>query len=108
MDVAPPWYELSHPACGGATRGCGGGDLACREAAGKDGYVAISNYSFCHRDEVRTEPSLSGFLLMAVLLMGVGAASVAWRRKLHAQALAAQGAAASGGGPATGSPPRSR
>jgi hypothetical protein len=107
MDVAPPWYELSHPACGGATRGCSGGDLACREAASKDGYVAVSNYSFCHRSEVRTEPTLSGFLLMAMLLFGVGAASVAWRRRLHARALAAQGAA-SAGGAATGRPPRSR
>jgi hypothetical protein len=51
MDVAPPWYELSHEVCAGETRGCSGGDAACRQQAEKDGYVAVSLYSFCRREE---------------------------------------------------------
>lgn len=84
MDIAPPWYELSHPACTGVTRSCAGGDEACHAAAAKDGYVAVSNYSFCRRDEVRTEPRLGGLLLMALILVAAGAAVVGLRRRRRA------------------------
>ncbi len=84
MDVAPPWYELSGQTCSGATRGCSGGDVACREQAEKDGYVAVSNYSFCRRDEVRTVPSTGGFLLMALVLVVAGGAVIGWRRRKRA------------------------
>ena len=81
MDIPPPWYQLSHPACSGTTRSCAGGDGACRNQAAKDGYVAISNYSFCRRDEVRTEPSMSGLGLVAILAVAAGAAVIGWRRR---------------------------
>ena len=84
MDVAPPWYELTHPGCSGATRGCSGGDAACRDQAVKDGYVAVSLYSYCRRDEVRTEPRLGGLLVMAALVVAGGGAMVAWRRRRRA------------------------
>ena len=84
MDVAPPWYELTGQACGGAARGCAGPDQACRDQAVKDGYVAVNTYTFCRRDEVRTEPRTGGFLLMAVLLVAVGGAVVGWRRRRRA------------------------
>ena len=84
MDVPPPWYQISHPACSGQTRGCSGGDQACREQAAKDGYVAISNYSFCRKDEVHAEPTVSGFGLLAILAVAAGAAVVGWRRRRRA------------------------
>ena len=81
MDIAPPWYELSQAGCGGETRRCAGGDQACHADAEKDGYVAISTYSFCRRDEVRTEPRLGGFLLMAALVVAAGGAAMVWKRR---------------------------
>jgi hypothetical protein len=84
MDVAPPWYELTHQGCSGETRGCSGGDMACRDQAAKDGYVAVSLYSFCRRDEVRTEPRAGGLLLMALLVIAAGGGAVAWRRRQRA------------------------
>ncbi len=85
MDVAPPWYELTRSACGGAARGCSGGDEACHAQAAKDGYVAISNYSFCRRDEVRAGPTASGFMLIAALVVvGAGGALVVWKRRKRA------------------------
>ena len=67
MDVAPPWYTLSAEVCSGETRLCAGGDAACRQQAGRDGYVAVSLYAFCRREEVRTVPRPAG----AVLLLGL-------------------------------------
>lgn len=84
MDIAPPWYELSHQGCSGETRGCSGGDGACHDQAAKDGYVAISLYSFCRRDQVRTEPRLGGLLLMAALILAAGGAVMAWKRRKRA------------------------
>jgi hypothetical protein len=81
MDIPPPWYQLSHPACSGATRGCAGGDPSCREQAAKDGYVAISHYSFCRRDEVRAEPTMSGIGLLVIFAVAAGAAVVGWRKR---------------------------
>lgn len=78
MDVAPPWYELSHEVCSGETRGCSGGDVACREQAAKDGYVAVSNYSFCRREEVHTMPRPAGWVALLGLAVAVGL--MVWKR----------------------------
>lgn len=77
MDVAPPWYTLTAETCSGDTRSCAGGDTACREQARTEGYVAVSNYAFCRRQEVHTIPQPAG----AALLVGVLAAIsvVLWR-----------------------------
>jgi hypothetical protein len=77
MDVAPPWYELSHEVCAGEVRRCGGGDAACRQQAEKDGYVAVSLYAFCRREEVHTVPRPAGAALLVALLAVVGV--VLWR-----------------------------
>jgi hypothetical protein len=85
MDIAPPWYELGRRGCSGETRGCSGGDEACHAQAEKDGYVAISLYSFCRRDQVRTEPTASGVMLIAALgVVAAGGALVAWKRRKRA------------------------
>ncbi|MFS8068939.1 MAG: hypothetical protein ACMG6S_21470 [Byssovorax sp.] len=85
MDIPPPWYQLSNQGCSGTTRSCSGGDQACREQAEKDGYVAVSTYSFCRRDEVRTEPSVNGLVfLVATLAIVAGAAVVGWKRRRRA------------------------
>lgn len=81
MDIPPPWYQLSNQGCSGTPRRCAGGDQACRELAGKDGYVAISTYAFCRREEVRTEPSASGLVLLAIPLVAAGAAVIGWKRR---------------------------
>ncbi len=79
MDVAPPWYELSHALCSGERRLCGGGDTACRQKAEKDGYVAISPYAFCRQEEVYTIPRPAG----AFLFVGVVAALAVVVRRLR-------------------------
>jgi len=82
MDVAPPWYELSHEVCSGETRRCGGGETACVQQAEKDGYVAVSIYSFCRREEVHTVPRPAGAALLVGLLAAI---SVALRRVRRAR-----------------------
>jgi hypothetical protein len=77
MDVTPPWYELSHEVCSGETRRCGGGDAVCHQQAEKDGYVAVSLYAFCRREEVYTVPRPAGAALLVALLAVVGV--VLWR-----------------------------
>jgi hypothetical protein len=51
--------------------------MACRQQAQKDGYVAVSLYSFCRREEVHTVPRPAGAALLVALLAVVGVAL--WR-----------------------------
>ena len=82
MDVAPPWTTMTGKTCAGETRRCGGGDATCYAKAERDGYVAISNYSFCKRDEVHTVPTGSGlFVVLATAAAVVAAAVVLVRRR---------------------------
>ena len=73
MDVPPPWYTVTGEACSGETRSCGGGDAACRAQAEHDGYVAISNYSFCRQDEVHTVPTMTAVVVVVVVIGALGA-----------------------------------
>ena len=77
MDVPPPWYELRHEVCSGETRRCGGGDTVCHQQAQRDGYVAVSLYEFCRREEIHTIPRPAGVALLVGLLAVVGVAL--WR-----------------------------
>jgi hypothetical protein len=77
MDEPPPRYELSHDVCSGETRRCGGGDTACYQQAEKDGYVAVSIYSFCRREEVHTVPRPAGAAVLVGLLAAVSI--ILWR-----------------------------
>ena len=77
MDVPPPWYELTHDICAGETRSCAGGDTACHQQAVRDGYVGVSIYSFCRREEVHTVPRPGGAALLFALLAAIGIAL--WR-----------------------------
>jgi hypothetical protein len=79
MDVPPPWYELSHDVCFGETRRCGGGDAACRQQVQKDGYIAVSLYSFCRKEEVHTVPRPAGAALLVGFLAVVAVAL--WRQR---------------------------
>jgi hypothetical protein len=81
MDVAPPWYTVSGETCSGETRRCGGGDAACQAQAERDGYVPISIYSFCKRDEVRTVPTLNAVVMLALCLAVLAAAVLALTRR---------------------------
>jgi hypothetical protein len=83
MDVPPPWYTVAGETCSGETRRCGGGDVACREQAERDGYVAISNYSFCRRDEVHTVPTMNAVVVL--VLCAAAVAAVVVRRRLRAR-----------------------
>jgi hypothetical protein len=74
MDVPPPLYELTTEACSGPTRRCGGGDVACYQQAEKDGYVRVSLYAFCRRDEIHTVPRPLGTALLLGLFAAVGVA----------------------------------
>jgi hypothetical protein len=56
---------------------CRGGDAACHQQAEKDGYVAVSLYAFCRREEVHTVPRPAGAALLVALLAVVGV--VLWR-----------------------------
>jgi hypothetical protein len=55
----------------------GRGDAACHQQAEKDGYVAVSLYAFCRREEVHTVPRPAGAALLVALLTVVGV--VLWR-----------------------------
>jgi len=77
MDVPPPWYELSHEVCSGETRRCGGGDRACHQQAAADGYVSVSLYELCRREEIHAVPRPAGAALLLGLLAAVGV--VLWR-----------------------------
>jgi hypothetical protein len=79
MDIPPPWYELSHEVCSGEMRRCGGGDAACHQQAEKDGYVAVSLYAFCRREEVHTAPRPAGAALLVGLLAVISVAL--WRAR---------------------------
>lgn len=75
MDVPPPWYTATGEACSGETRRCGGGDAACRAQAEREGYVAISNYSFCRQDEVHTVPTMNAVVLGVVVFFAAALAT---------------------------------
>ena len=77
MDVAPPWYSMSAETCSGEARHCAGGDTACRQQAQGDGYVAISTYALCRREEIHTIPRPAGAALLVSLLATVSV--VLWR-----------------------------
>jgi hypothetical protein len=81
VDVPPPWYTVAGDTCSGETRSCGGGDDVCRTQAERDGYVAISNYSFCRRAEVHSVPTASGVLLIIVCVGVIAAAIVVAKRR---------------------------
>ncbi len=81
VDVPPPWYELSAETCTGDARRCGGGDVACRRQAEKDGYVAVSLYEFCRKDDVHTIPRPAGVVVLLGLLALGGAAVRRARRR---------------------------
>jgi len=70
VDVPPPWYALSIDGCASNTRICVGSDAACRDRAQHDGYVAISTYQFCKRDDVRTVPRPAGGVLIFAVVLG--------------------------------------
>ena len=77
MDVAPPWYTPTAQVCLGETRSCSGGDTACQQQAARDGYVGISLYHFCRRDEVHSVPTAGGAVLAIGLLAALSV--VLWR-----------------------------
>lgn len=82
VDVVPEWYEdWSRASCGAETRRCGGGDQACSAQAAKDGYVRISNYSFCPKDRVEHEPGVAGYAAIGVTLFAALAAGFMWSRR---------------------------
>jgi hypothetical protein len=77
MDEPPPWHELSRRICYGETRRCGGGDAACRREAENDGYVSVSLYDFCRREEIHTVPRPASAALLVGLLAVISV--VLWR-----------------------------
>ncbi len=77
MDVSPPWYTPTSETCLGETLRCGGGDQACHRQAEHDGYVAVSLYTFCRREDVRTVPRPAGAALLVGFLVLVSIAL--WR-----------------------------
>jgi hypothetical protein len=85
LDVPPPWYSLSVETCSGRTRICPGGDTACREGVARDGYVAISNYEFCRRDDLRTLPRPAGVAVLLGVLLAAALAVRSVRRLRQAR-----------------------
>ncbi len=77
MDIPPPWYTPTARICSGETRGCSGGDAACHQQAARDGFVAISTYSFCRREEIHTVPTPEGAGLLFAFLVLISI--VLWR-----------------------------
>lgn len=76
MDVAPEWHsDWSRRTCGGEERRCDGGDKACREQAKSEGYVQISLYSLCRKEDLRSEPGTTAYVAAAgaaVALVALG------------------------------------
>jgi hypothetical protein len=77
VDVSPPWYTPTAQVCLGETRSCEGGDTACHQQAVRDGYVGISIYRYCRRDDVHTVPRPAGAVLAIGLLAALSV--VLWR-----------------------------
>jgi hypothetical protein len=86
MDVAPEWHEdWTRTDCAGQTRRCAGGDKACAEEAQRDGYVFISLYSLCKKEEVVHSPGTAAYASIGVggaLVIAAGVViALRWRRK---------------------------
>jgi hypothetical protein len=87
MDVLPlPFEQLTETRCSGRMRRCAGGDKACRKSATDDGYVAISTYLYCREEDVHTDLTRDGIILIVVLLAAVVAGAwFAWRKVRRAR-----------------------
>jgi hypothetical protein len=81
MDVAPEWHEdWTRTQCSGETRRCAGGDQACANAAQKDGYVFISNYTLCRKEQVTHTPGTATYTSIGAGAVGlIVAGVVVWR-----------------------------
>ena len=88
-DLAPPITQLTQTACRGETRRCGPADVACIERAKSDGFEWISLYTLCRSEDVATELTGSGRLVLgvalALVLVGAGLGVVLRRRRPRAR-----------------------